>query len=242
MSLTSALLVLGVILLSAFLQGCTGFGFSIVGMSLLPFIMPMKDAAAVTAASAIVMNAAIAVRLRKSINAKLMLYPLLTSTITSVLGIFALETVSDAVVRRILGAILILTAVFLIVFSKRIHLSASPVNGLIVGALSGFLSGLFNLGGPPMVVYFMSVTDDKLEFNATLQYYFTINGVLILFLHLLSGHFTTIVLQFSIIALAAVMVGAVLGYALFKKMTFSAIRRAINGFMVVFGIYLLIRG
>ena len=42
----------------------------------------------------------------------------------------------------------------------KVHLKASLVSGLVAGAISGFCGGLFNIGGPPMVAYFLSVTDE----------------------------------------------------------------------------------
>lgn len=39
-----------------------------------------------------------------------------------------------------------------------------------------------------MVAYFLSVTDDKEKYNATLQMFFTINTISIFLIHVFQGH------------------------------------------------------
>lgn len=242
MDLVNIPIIALIALLSAFLQSSTGFGFSILAMTLLPLVMPLKYAAAVTAISSFFMIFGIAVKLRKYINLKLMIFPLISSTVTSLIGVVAMMSSPDAVMRRILGAVLILLSVFFIFFNKRIRLRQTAANGLIAGSVSGLLSGLFNMGGPPMVVYFLSITEDKMEYNATLQCYFALNGGLVLILHLLMGNFNMQIMQYCGVALTGVALGALAGFGLFKKMTFQVIRKVVYGFMAVFGLYLLIFG
>lgn len=229
-------------LLSAFIQSSTGFGFSIIAMSLWPLVMPLKYASAVTAISSFFVILGIAVKLRKHINYKLMLYPLISSTVTSLIGVAVMMAIADAIMRRVLGLVLVLLSIFFIFFNDKIHFRQTPVNGLIAGSVSGILSGLFNMGGPPMVVYFLSVTENKMEYNATLQCYFTLNGGLVLLLHLLMGNFNPQIAQYCGVSVLGVALGTFAGFALFKKLPFSVIRKAVYGFMTVFGLYLLIFG
>ncbi|WP_101911223.1 sulfite exporter TauE/SafE family protein [Marasmitruncus massiliensis] len=229
-------------LLSAFIQGCTGFGFSIIAMTLMPLAMPLKYAAAVTAISSFFMVASFAFNLRRQINFKLMLYPLISSTITSLAGVAVMMSSPDGFMRRILGLILILLSIYFIFFNQKIRVRQTPVNGLIIGSVSGILSGLFNMGGPPMVIYFLSTTDDKMEYNATLQCYFALNGSLVLILHLLMGNFNVQIAQYCGVSLIGIVLGAFIGFKIFKRITFPVIRKVVYGLMVVFGFYLLIAG
>jgi uncharacterized protein len=242
MGVPAILLIAAIALLSSFVQSSTGFGFSIMAMSLFPLFMPYKQAAMVTAISSLVMVVVIAFKLRKSINFRLMLYPLISSTLTSLAGIFVMMASSDAFMRRILGIVLLLLSVLFIFFCNRIRIAQKPLNGLIAGAASGFLSGLFNLGGPPMAVYFLSAAEDKIEYNATLQCYFSVNGAVVLILHLVMGNFNMQIAHYSLVALAGVAVGTIAGYYIFKKLSFEFIRKSVYGFMMVFGVYLLTAG
>ena len=71
---------------------------------------------------------------------------------------------------KIMGTVLLVLAVYFIFFSSKVHLKGRfGLPDWAAGAVSGFCGGLFNIGGPPMVAYFLSVTDDKEKYNATLQ-------------------------------------------------------------------------
>lgn len=237
----TALLVL-IALIASFLQGSTGFGFSILSMSLLPLLLPYRTAVTVTATSSIVMVLFFAVKLRKHISFKLMFYPFLSSTVTSLLGIYLLTTAPDEWMRRALGGILFLLSLYFVFFSERTRIAQTRSNGLIAGAVSGLLSGLFNLGGPPMVVYFLSAAEDKLQYHATLQCYFAVNGAVVLLLHALMGDYNSEVIRFSAVSLAGIAGGCLAGYSLFRRISMNMIRKSVYGFMMIFGIYLLITG
>lgn len=179
---------------------------------------------------------------KKNISFKLMAYPFFSSTITSLAGIYLLKTTPEEWMRRALGAILFLLSLYFIFLSNRIRIARRRANGLIAGSVSGLLSGLFNLGGPPMVVYFLSAAEDKMQYHATMQCYFAFNGAVIVFLHAWMGDYSTEVLRLSAVSLVGIAVGCLIGYALFRRISMKTIRRAVYGFMMIFGLYLLIAG
>ena len=58
-----------------------------------------------------------------------------------------------------------------------------------------------------MVAYFLSVTDDKEKYNATLQMFFTINTISIFLIHVFQGHVSGSMLPLVGAALAGTAVG-----------------------------------
>ena len=60
-----------------------------------------------------------------------------------------------------------------------------------------------------MVAYFLSVTDDKEKYNATLQMFFTINTISIFLIHVFQGHVSGSMLPLVGAALAGTAVGTV---------------------------------
>lgn len=149
---------------------------------------------------------------------------------------------SGGILQRLLGVTLILLSACFIRYSGQIHIPQTPTNGLIAGAVSGIFSGLFNLGGPPMVLYYLSAAEDKMEYNATLQCYFALNGTVVLLSHLLMGNLNAQTARYSAVALIGMAAGTLSGYALFQKVSLQTIRRLVYGFMLLFGCYLLIHG
>ncbi|MFU0831422.1 MAG: sulfite exporter TauE/SafE family protein [Oscillospiraceae bacterium] len=242
MELFQTCLLIVISLLASFIQGCTGFGYAIVSMSLLPLILPYKLAVTATAASSFVMVLYFAVKLRKHIHLKLLFWPLISSTVTSFAGVFLLANTSETWIRHILGLVLFCLSLYFIFLSNKIHISQTPANGLIAGTVSGIFNGLFNLGGPPMVVYFISAADDKMQYHATMQCYFAINGVIVLFSHAVMGDFNMQVMQCSGMLLIGVAIGCLAGFALFRRISADVMRRLVYGCMMILGIYLLIAG
>lgn len=153
----------------SFVQSSSGFGYAIICMAIWPMFMPFYTASILEAIAAFFMVIYIAVRLWKFIDWKLLLPPVIMATVTSFLGVNTLMALDEDVLSKIMGTVLLILAVYFIFFSSKVHLKASLVSGLAAGAISGFCGGLFNIGGPPMVAYFLSVTDDKEKYNATLQ-------------------------------------------------------------------------
>ena len=78
-----------------------------------------------------------------------------------------------------------------------------------------------------MVAYFLSVTDDKEKYNATLQMFFTIH---------VSGSMLPLVGA----ALAGTAVGTAGGMFLFRRLTMAGIKKTVYIFMICAGSYLLL--
>jgi uncharacterized membrane protein YfcA len=122
--------------------------------------------------TAFFMSVSLAIKLRGHINYKLMTFPLISTIIFSFVGVFTLMSTTESLLCRIFGGVLILLSIYFIIFSNKVKFVPTPASGLAVGVISGFFSGLFSIGGPPIVIYFLSITDEKMEYNASLQFYF----------------------------------------------------------------------
>ncbi len=238
----SYLFIAAVALLGSFIQSASGFGYAILCMSLWPLVLPFHTASIIEVLTAFAMVACIAIRLRRQINIRLLFWPALASMFSSTFGVFTLMASTESFMRRILGGVLVCLSIYFIFFSQKVRLKPTWFTGIAAGLVSGFCGGLFNIGGPPMVAYFLSVTDDKLEYNATLQCYFCLTTIYIFTVHLAMGNITREVLQLSGMALAGVAAGTILGSRLFRRLSMDKIRKFVYLFMVMAGIALMITG
>ena len=234
--------VAGIALLGSFVQAASGFGYALICMALFPLLLPFRTASIIEVVTAFVLVVYIAVRLRKSINFKLLLWPSLAAMCVSTFGVFALMASTETLLRRILGGALICLSLYFHFFSSKLRLKPTRTSGIIAGMISGFCGGLLNIGGPPMVAYFLSVTDDKQEYNATLQCYFTITTLYIFLLHFIMGNVTGEILQLSGAALVGLGLGTLAGMRLFRRLSMSHIRKCVCVFMSIAGIYFIIIG
>lgn len=220
------------------IQSASGFGFAIICMTFWTRLVPFLHASIIEAVTAFFMVVYITVRLWRHIDLKLLLPPLVISTLFSFFGINTLMQLSDALLQKILGAALLLLACYFIFFSSRVKLRASIGSGLIAGMISGFCGGLFNIGGPPIVAYYLSVTDDKNKYNATLQAYFTFTTASIFFIHLFKGNVSMQLMPATAAALIGTVLGTGLGFYIFRRLEMKSIKLFIYAFMVTAGVYL----
>ncbi|SHE51923.1 sulfite exporter TauE/SafE family protein [Alkalibacter saccharofermentans] len=230
-----------IILIGGVIQSSTGFGFAIFAMSLLPIIMPFKTAVIAVLCASIVMMVSIVIKLRKSINYKLMLWPVISAMFGRWIGITILTTADEKILFKMLAVILIAFAAYFTAFSERTTISPGRKNGMIAGTISGVLGGLANVGGPPLVAYFYSVCDDKEEYMASIQATFLISGLSSFAMNAAYGNITFEVLKLSLIGSVAILIGSYIGLNIFKLINQIVLRRLINSFMVIMGVIMLIK-
>lgn len=229
-----------VTLLGSFIQSSSGFGYAIICMSFLPMIMPFVTASVLEVLTAFFMVAYLAFRLWRHIDWNLLLPPLLASSVFSFLGVSTLMSLSDIVLKRLLGAALLALAFYFVALYKRFRMKGSLVSGIAAGVIGGFMGGLFNIGGPPMVAYFLSASDDKQRYNATLQAFFFSNTILISLIHLFRGNVTPAMLPLGLAALGGTAAGTFSGFLLFKKLSLPGIRKFVWLFMAIAGLMLIV--
>ncbi len=202
---------------ASFVQRTTGFGFGIFIMTLLPFLMPSYgEATALSGLLALTTSAFIAFRMRKHVTWKRLLPILITFIIISSGAIFLLTRIHDDTLRKILGIVLILTALYFAFFSKRISLPTTLPYQIGAGTISGIMGGFFGMQGPPAVLYFISSEPSKECYMAMAQTYFLIGNAMMTIVRASNGFLTATVGRCYLYCLAAVGIGILLGTWAFK--------------------------
>jgi uncharacterized membrane protein YfcA len=111
----------------------------------------------------------------------------------------------------------------------------------MVGWIAGVLGGAYNTNGPPVVAYGMLRGWPPERFRATLQGYFLPTGLMILAGHGIAGMWTGEVLKLYLYSLPAIVVGAVLGGLVNRKLTQNVFAKLVYGFLVLMGGVLLVK-
>lgn len=228
--------------LGSFIQSTTGFGYAVTVMAIWPMLMPFKMATVMEILTAMVLTVSIAVKYRKYIVWKQLIWPGVASLVFNWIGLQVLQHSGETFLRRVLGAVLILLAVYFIFFSERIRIRPTTKNAILAGSVSGFTGGLFSLGGPPIVAYYLSALEDKRQYTATTQMFFIISMAELIGMHLLLGNITGQILRISLIVVVGVAAGTGCGLALFKRLNLPTIKKLVYGFMMFMGLYILATG
>ena len=202
---------------ASFVQRTTGFGFGIFIMTLLPFLMPSYgEATTLSGLLALTTSAMISIRMRKYITWKRLFPILITFIIISAAAICMLARIHDNTLRKILGIILMITALYFAFFSRRIKLKTTLPYQIGAGTISGIMGGLFGMQGPPAVLYFISSEPDKNSYMAMVQTYFLVGNAMMTIVRASNGFLTTTVGKCYVFCIAAVIIGSLLGSWAFK--------------------------
>ena len=228
---------------AAFVQASTGFGFGIFVMMFFPQFLPSYGmSVTMSGMLSLETTAVTSIQYRRHIAWKKLLWPTVCYIAVSTAAILLSAGQADSLMKRLLGAVLVVLSVWFLFFGKRVRIRPTPAAGIIAGSLSGLLSDLFSIGGPPMVVYLLSGADSKDEYLATIQTYFTVTNIYALIVRAAAGLVTFETLRYALIGAGGIALGVYLGRRVFRSLNADRLRVAVYLFMAVSGVITLIRG
>lgn len=194
-----------VTVLAGLAQGVCGFGAGILTMMALPHYFPMSRAAGISGAISLALTLLMVLKYRRHVNVKKTLLPLLVYAACSALAIRFGARLDQALLKRVFGGFLICLTLYHFLLSKKEVSEWSAPVCVAAWAFSGVCSGLFAVGGPLMVLYFISHTKSNEEFLGTTELLFFVNLVSSTYLRIEGGIITAS--DAPLIALCIVCVG-----------------------------------
>lgn len=221
-------------------QTVCGFGFGVFAMIFLPYLLP-------STMSAVVVNGLIgvcscivlAVRYHRSARPRKILLPLLAYFAVSTVLVRVSIGMNEALIRRMLGALLIALSIYFLIFANRIHIRPTPFSAVAAGTIGGAMSTLFGMGGPPASAYFLEASDTSEEYIANIQLYIMISNSYVNLIRIFNGLCGRFEVTLWLIGLAALLPGSWIGRMLFTRLDATALRRVIYLFMAVSGAILI---
>lgn len=234
-------LFVGLIAVAAgILQGVTGMGGGMIQMLVLPFFFPVQLASAIAGTACLFLTAAMFFRYRKKANIRLAILPALLYMAASGLAIHFSAGWNPAIIKKMLGIFLILLALYFLVIQPKAKLKPGPVLSIVFFLVAGTCDGLFSVGSPLMVLYFLSKTEDKEEYLGSIQLAFFIS----LFSSTVVRISHRILLPEHIPAVAAAVIGIWAGLAvanrIVKRVDEALFRKFVYGAIVLSGLYNLL--
>jgi len=227
--------------IASFIQRVTGFGFGIFIMTVLPYLMPSYGEA--TALSGILATVGIAVTcavLWKYIEWKKLWPILLTFTVVSFFSVKLLTSVNDALLKKILGGILIAVSLYFFLAADKIKIRPTVPIQVGMGTLSGLMGGLFAMQGPPAVIYFLSCTGKKENYTALAAIYFVVGNLLMTVFRAQNGFLTSEVGWAALMGTPAVLSGLWVGSKVYARMPVQTLRKVIYAFLAISGIIAIV--
>lgn len=213
-------------LLGGFVQGVTGFGAGVVIMVALPALLAVPQAAAVSGAICVALTASMTWRYRASVRPAAIAGPAALYVTASAAAIVLTRGVDQGVMKVALGLFLMALAAYSLLAPGGEGRCVEGAAALACVVVSGVCDGAFGIGGPLMVLYYLSRTDGVEEYLGTIQGFFCVTLVCATAFRLATGVIGAAQLPLVLGGVACVLVGAALGARVVERLDAGALRRA----------------
>ena len=229
----------GIVFVAAALQRAVGFGFALLAVPLMAFVVPTKSAVVIVFLSGTVTGAWVAVHLRQHIEWSTTRRLGLGAVVGAPIGVIILSAISADTLRLVLGVTTILAAVWIIV-SSRLMRSEVAVPHRFTTFSVGFASGVINTSlatnGPPLVYELRRTGFHGDRFRATISAVFVLSDLIGLPLLALAGLITAFDLALAAFSLAACVAGIAVGSRISGQMEPSHFAWAVDILLMATGV------
>lgn len=193
--------------LAGLVQGVSGFGSGTVQMMFLPWFFPLNEAAGIGGVVSCTLTAVLFFRYRKFVKLRKVVMPIILYAFGSYCSISFSTMVDQALMKRVMGAFLILLSIYFLFVRKTKMERVGFVTAAVFSVLSGISDGLFGIGGPLMVILFLARSESKEEYLGNTQALFFVTLVINCLLRVYKGILTTLHIPYILLGIALIWAG-----------------------------------
>ncbi len=228
-----------IIFVAIFVQSVAGFGMALVSMPLLVRLFGLQVAMPLVALVGLVAEGGLLLHYREALSLKAVVRLAAASLVGIPVGLYAARLADERLVTVLLG-VLVLGYVAYALLSPRLPEIKGQGWAYLFGLFGGLLSGAYNTGGPPVVIYGDLRRWEPGEFKSNLQGYFMFNSLMVAGFHALAGSYHPPFWGFFWVALPAAGLAMLAGFSLDRYINPAVFRRIVLALLVVLGIRLLL--
>ena len=115
-----------------------------------------------------------------------------------------------------------------------------PAFPIALGFVGGFVGGVFAVGGPFFVIYYLMLYEDKHRYNANLQTTFVLTSIFSLILHGFHGDFNSAFYLYFLMGAISVFGGVSLGMKWFERLPRDQIQKLASFIVLLAGLNLIL--
>ncbi|MGN1182892.1 MAG: sulfite exporter TauE/SafE family protein, partial [Faecalibacillus sp.] len=207
------------------IQGVTGFGAGIVLMMFLPIRFSVIHSAGLSGIICLVLCLAMVYRYRHTISYKKVLLPAILYLFVSSISILFAKSVNQNIMKLVLGIFLIVLAIYFLLFSNNKDVEPKGIYALLCISISGVCDGLFGIGGPLMVIYFLAKTKTKEEYLGTIQFFFFVNLLYSSLFRIWNGIITVSLMNHIIFGMIGIIIGFMIANQIVDRLNADFIKK-----------------
>jgi len=224
-------------LLGGLVQGVTGFGGGIVTMLIFPYFFGITLGAGITGSLGIALCSYMAFRYRKELDVKMAVIPAILYTAVCSLVINFSVQVDPRIIKKIFAVFLLLLSFYYLFISKNVqNRKLGLVYSLVCIVISGACDALFGIGGPLMVLYFMSMTKSTHAYLGAMQLFFFINSAYNTVFRFYKGILLPEHLGVIAVGMVGIIAGGMIGGKIVDRLNVDTMRKLIYIMIGVSGV------
>ncbi|KUO50350.1 MAG: hypothetical protein APF76_11625 [Desulfitibacter sp. BRH_c19] len=229
------------IVLAASTQALAGFGFVMMAAPFLIIIFDPKTAVGLTLILSFSSVIVLLYSFKKDVNWQLVKQLLKGSLIGLPLGLIVFYTITVDTLKALVSiAIVVISLLNLTNYEVNLDKSQEKWK-VIVGGISGFLSGSVGMSGPPVILLMNNLDMKKEEFRATILGYFAIMHPASFVPMILMGAIPLENIRYAIVLAPFILVGMFIGRQLFKKVSEELFKKIVLVLLILVATYSFIR-
>ncbi len=232
--------IIGIFLFSSFIQGITGFGFSLIAIPLLLSFIGPKTLIIYTVTYSLFINVIIVRNYYRDANLKRIMPLLISAIIFTFVGVHYLKNIDERMLKLIIGSLLILVG---IINNFGIKFSFKNPNKIFlpVGAISGVLNGIGGISGPPVLMFISNLDMEISEFKATLSTYFLTLNVVTIISYIYNGLYSIKDIKIMATYLPGIILGVFLGIIISKQISKLVFKRIVDISILLMGMNIFLQ-
>jgi uncharacterized protein len=237
-SITTAVLIGVIALISGLARGFSGFGSALIFMPLASSIAAPRLVAALLLMIDFVGSSPLIPNALKHADRNAAAIMVLGALVGVPFGTYFLNRLDPVTTRWIISAF-VFALLLLLVSGWRYRGKDHPALSIGVGGLAGFCSGLAQTGGPPIVAYWLGRPIAPATARANIVLFFVASDFFSIVSYALTGLITLDAIRFSLLIGPVYAVGVLVGAGLFGRASeplFRAICYALIAAAVIIGL------
>ncbi len=231
----AVLAMLAVVFIAGTTRGFAGFGAGMIYVPVAATVLGPEVAAATVLLYDIPASVPLTIRLLPKANVREVIPLALGGMAATPLGYVALTRLDPEIVRWAIS-LGVLAAVAAIAAGLRVRRDAGDATAVGVGLVSGFMNGLAQIGGPPVILYWLSRATEPARVRASALLYFQFGTAVTLATYLLGGLITREVLLLTVLMVPVFAVAMATGNRLFAFASPDTYRRIAYALIVLAGL------
>ena len=236
----SFLVQLAVAAMAGLVRGFSGFGAALILAPGFTLVLPAQDAVVMTVLLNFTTITQLLLPALRRADWREMWPMGLAGMVGVPFGSVLLIAIDDSVIRRAIGAAVVGFAVAMLAgFQYRGRRSRGA--SLVFGALGGVLTGSAGVGGPPVILYFLSSDRPIANSRAAFIVFFTFIQIAALPVFLATGLVTWALIWRTALLVPLYLVTTQIGALLFARASEGLARRLALGSLVMIGTLALLR-